>query len=195
MRQAWEEVGQLHRAGLAHRALHTRNVMVDGADKPWIVDFSFSESGANGRQQALDVAELLASFAAATNDADRPVATAAAVLGADEVGRAVPYLQPLALSATTRRAVHHDKLLDRLRASAASVSGVSADDVADVQRVKLRTLLMIAVAAGAFYFLLPQLANVSDSWKAFRSASWGWVAFVVAMSVLTYIGAALGMLG
>ena len=64
-----------------------------------------------------------------------------------------------------------------------------------MQRVRPRTVVMIAVAAGAFYFLLPQLANAGDSWQAFQSASWGWVAFVIAMSALTYLGAAVGMLG
>ena len=35
---------------------------------------------------------------------------------------------------------------------------------------------MIATLTGAFYFLLPQLANVDDSVEALRSANWGWLA-------------------
>jgi undecaprenyl-diphosphatase len=54
---------------------------------------------------------------------------------------------------------------------------------------------MIAVLAGAFYFLLPQLANVSNAWKAFRSASFGWIPVVIALSGVTYVGAALGLMG
>ena len=54
---------------------------------------------------------------------------------------------------------------------------------------------MIATLAGAFYFLLPQLANVDDSIEALRSANWGWLVGCVAMSGLTYVAAGIGMTG
>jgi undecaprenyl-diphosphatase len=52
---------------------------------------------------------------------------------------------------------------------------------------------MIATLTGAFYFLLPQLANVDDSFRALRSANWAWLAGAVVTSLLTYVGAAIGM--
>src|SRR5439155_13836550 len=88
----WTEVAHLRDAGIAHRSLRTGNIVVDGRDRPWIVDFSFSEMAATDRQRAVDVAELLASLGAVAG-AQRPVAAAAAVLGADAVGDAVPFLQ------------------------------------------------------------------------------------------------------
>ena len=42
----WAEVGNLHRAGIAHRSLRAANVMVSPAGQPTIVDFSFSELAA-----------------------------------------------------------------------------------------------------------------------------------------------------
>lgn len=194
LQQTWAEVDRLHQAGIAHRSLRTGNVVVDGEGSPWLVDFSFSETGATDRQRALDVAELLASLSVVAGP-ERPVAAANAAIGPDAVGDAVPLLQPLALSSATRHAVHHDGLLGRVRGAAAEVSGHPADKLADLQRVRPRTLLTIAVAAGGFYFLLPQLANVDDSWRAFQSAQWSWLAVVIAMSGLTYLGATLAMLG
>jgi uncharacterized membrane protein YbhN (UPF0104 family) len=47
-------------------------------------------------------------------------------------------------------------------------------------------LLTIAALAGAFYFLLPQLAQVGSSWNAIQSAHWAWLPVVIAMSALTY---------
>ena len=44
--------------------------------------------------------------------------------------------------------------------------------LARLQRVRPRTLLTIAALAGAFYFVLPQLADVSSSWHALQSAHW-----------------------
>jgi tRNA A-37 threonylcarbamoyl transferase component Bud32 len=46
----WAEVGNLHRAGIAHRSLRAANVMVSPAGQPTIVDFSFSELAATRRQ-------------------------------------------------------------------------------------------------------------------------------------------------
>ena len=77
LRKLWEQADRLHRARIAHRSLRTANIVADGAGRPWVVDFSFSELGATQRQMALDVAELLASLATIIG-ADRSVAAAAA---------------------------------------------------------------------------------------------------------------------
>ena len=191
----WTDVERLHRAGIAHRSLRTANVVLGDNGVPWIVDFSFSELAATDRQVAVDVAELLASLAALVGP-ERAVERASAVIGPESVAPAVPLLQPLALSVATRRAVKgHEDLLGRTRAVAAASSGQPLDDLARVQRVRPRTLLMIAVLTGAFYFLLPQVAQVSGAWKAFKSANFAWVPFMIVMSALTYLGAALGIIG
>ena len=135
----WAEVGRLHQAGIAHRSLRAANVLVSPAGQPTIADFSFSELAATPRQRDLDVAELLASLAVLVCE-DRAVSTAAKVLGAEGVAPAVPLLQPLALSAATRRAVkRQDGLLTRTRAAAAAASGQPAPDLARLQRVRPRT--------------------------------------------------------
>jgi uncharacterized protein (TIRG00374 family) len=195
LRDLWKQVDRLHQARIAHRSLRAANIVVDRACRPWIVDFSFSELGATQRQMALDVAELLASLAAVIG-ADRAVGSAAAVIGPDGVADAVPLLQPLALSAGTRRAIaRHDGLLARTRAAAAAASGREAQDLARIQRVRPRTLLAIAAAAGAFYYLLPQLAHVGSSWRAVQSADWAWLPLVIALSAVTYLASAVALMG
>jgi undecaprenyl-diphosphatase len=169
--------------------------MVAGAGLPRIVDFSFSELAATERQMHLDVAELLASLAVLAGE-ERAVSSAMEVLGARGVAPAVPLLQPLALSASTRRAVaRQDGLLKRTRSRAADASGQPDQELARVQRVRPRTLLTIAALAGAFYFLLPQLAQVESSWRALQSAHWAWVLVVIAFSVLTYVAGAISLIG
>jgi len=191
----WAEVGKLHRAGIAHRSLRAANVMVGPAGQPRIVDFSFSELAATQRQLNLDVAELLASLAVLVGQ-DRAAAAAVKGLGGPEVARSLPLLQPLALSAATRKAVAaQDGLLTRTRAAAAAVSGQEAPELARVQRVRPRTLLAIAALAGAFYYLLPQLADVGSSWHALQSAHWIWLPVVIAFSALTYLASAVSLLG
>ena len=195
LRELWQQVDGLHRARIAHRSLRAANIVVGDTGRPWIVDFSFSGLGATRRQMALDVAELLASLAALVG-AGRAVGSAVAVIGADGVGAAVPLLQPLALSAGTRRAIaRHDGLLAQTRAAAAAVSGREDQELARIQRVRLRTLLAIAAAAGAFYYLLPQLAQVGSSWHAIQSADWAWLPLIIALSAVTYLASAVALMG
>jgi undecaprenyl-diphosphatase len=55
--------------------------------------------------------------------------------------------------------------------------------------------MMIAVLVGAFYLLLPQMANVDDSFEAIHNANWAWLAAAIALSALTYVSSAIGMFG
>ena len=195
LQRLWAEVDGLHRAGIAHRSLRAANVIVDGDMLPWLTDFSFSELAATQRQKDLDHAELLASLATLAG-ADRAVSSAAAVIGGQRLAPAVPLLQPLALSAATRHAVAHDNgLLAATRSAAAAASGLDKQPLARLQRVRPRTLLAIAGAAGAFYFILPQLAQVSSSWQALQSVQWAWLPVIIAASVLTYLASAAALIG
>ena len=195
-RTLWREVGRLHRARIAHRSLHGSNIMIGQDGCPRLVDFSFAELAATSRQRAIDVAELLTSLAGRIGP-DRAVAAAAAAIGAGGVATAVPLLQPLALSAGTRRAIKgQDGLLKRTRAAAIAASGDDADqDLVRLQRVRPRTLLAIAALAGAFYFLLPQIADVSSSWHALQHVNWAWLPVIIGLSALTYVASAMALIG
>jgi undecaprenyl-diphosphatase len=196
LRALWTEVAGLHRAKIAHRSLRANNIVIDRAGRPWLTDFSFAELAATQRQMALDAAEL-ASLATIAG-ADRAVTAAVEIIGRDGVAEAVPLLQPLALSADTRRTIaRRDGLLTQTRAAAAAASGRADQELARLQRVRPQTLLAIAAAAGAFYYLLlkGQLAEVPSSWRAVQSADWAWVPLVIALSGMTYLGSAVALLG
>jgi glycosyltransferase 2 family protein len=191
----WAEVDGLHRAGIAHRGLRAANVMVDGAGRAQLTDFSFSDLTATQRQRDLDVAELVASLSILVG-VQRATSGAAAVIGGPAVAAAAPLLQPLALSAATRRAIGgHDGLLAQARAAAAAAGGLSDQPMARLQRVRPRTLLAIAAAAGAFYLVLPKLAQVGSGWQALQSANWAWLPAIIAASALTYLASAAALIG
>jgi uncharacterized protein (TIRG00374 family) len=188
----WAAVRTLHRRRLAHRALRAANVLV-AEGRPVIVDFGFGQDSATPRMQAIDRAELLTSLAVIVGP-EAAVASAARVLGPADLATTLPYLQPLALSAATRRAASKG-LLRELRGSVAATSGQEPVALERLVRVRPRTLLMIAALVGAFYVLLPQLANVGDSFTALRSAAWGWLVAAALLSCLTYVAAALCTVG
>ena len=58
-----------------------------------------------------------------------------------------------------------------------------------------RTLLAIAALAGAFYFLLPQIADVSSSWHALQHVNWAWLPVIIGLSALTYVASAMALIG
>lgn len=98
----WLEVRTLHAAGMAHRDLVASNVVIDGLGRPWLVDFAHALAPASPLDQDNDIAELLVSTAVLVGAA-LAVDSAIDALGATSVRRATGELQPLALSAATRR--------------------------------------------------------------------------------------------
>ena len=156
--------------------------MVDVRRRPWLTDFSFSELAATQRQKDLDLAELLASLAILAG-ADRAVSSAAAVIGAQRAGARG------AVAAAAGPVGCHPARYRPARTACSRKPGLppprpagsSAQPLARLQRVRPRTLLTIAAAAGAFYFILPQLAQVSSSWHALQSAHWVWLPVIIAV--------------
>jgi undecaprenyl-diphosphatase len=188
----WRLVASLHARRIAHRSLRAANVLVE-AGRPVLIDLGFGDESATERLRAIDRAELLVSLATLVG-VDRSVASAVRVLGTEPVAAALPYLQPLALSASTRRQASKT-LLHELRGAVERATGSEPVALERLVRVRRRTLLMIAALVGAFYFLLPQLANVDDSFQAMQHASWGWLLVAVAASGVTYVAGAIGMAG
>lgn len=189
----WRQVALLHGAGLAHGALRAANVLVGDDGRPVLIDLGAGAAAATQRAQAIDRAELLASLASLVG-VERAVAGVACTLDPTDLAAAMPYLQPLALSAATRRTTSRSSLAE-LRDSIVQTTATPAVSLERLIRVRPRTVLMIAAFTGAFYVLLPQLANVDDSVGALRSANWGWLGGCLVMSMLTYVTSAVAMRG
>src|SRR5439155_6909097 len=190
--RVWRQVERLHRARLAHRSLRAANILVT-AEGPVIIDFGFGTESAGERAQAIDRAELLVSLAAVVG-VERALASAARTIGVDALATAAPYLQPLALSAATRKQASK-AMLRELGDGIAAATGEAPAPLEQLVRVRARTLVMIAALSAAFYVLLPQLADVGGSVDALGSANWWWLAVCVVMSIGTYLFAAVGLSG
>jgi undecaprenyl-diphosphatase len=188
----WQQVDRMHAARIAHRSLRAANILVT-RDGPVVIDFGFGTESAGERARAIDCAELLVSLATLVGS-DAAIASADRTIGAAALASATPYLQPLALSAATRKQANK-ALLRELRDGIATVTGEAPAPLEQLVRVKPRTLFMIAALTAAFYVLLPQLADVGDSIDALGSANWWWLAVCVVMSIGTYIAAAIGLAG
>jgi len=150
--------------------------------------------GVVGSVLSTDVAEVLAATAAQLG-VERSVQAAVAGVGADAVAAALPRLQPLALTPRTRAAVKATGCLDDLRSEVQRVTGADNVPIAELERIKTGTVLTIAVVALALWSLVPQFLGVGSLWGELLNANWWWVAAALALSAITYVGAALALDG
>ena len=119
-------MSRLRQARIAHRSLHAGNIMVGEDGRPRLVNFGFRRARRERHQLAIDTAELVTSLAGRIGP-DRAVGSALPAIGRDGVAAAVSLLQPLALSASTRRRIKgQDALLKRTREAAIAASGDQA---------------------------------------------------------------------
>lgn len=186
----WRQVALLHCAGLAHRSLRAANVLLaDG--RPVLIDFGFGETSASPRAMAIDVAELMTSLAVLAG-VGPVVASVSRTLTPEQLDSALPFVQPLALSAATRKQASKQVLND-LRDGIVAVTGGEPAPLERLVRVRLRTVIVIVTLAGAFYILLPQLADVDESFRALGDANWWWLSGMIVASLLTYAAGTVGM--
>ena len=186
----WRQVELMARHRIAHRSLRAANILV-AAGEPIVVDVGFGHESASPRLLSIDRAELLASLAVLVGPTVA-VASAARVLEPVDLAGATPYLQPLALTAATRKQTSKS-LLRSTRDEIVQVTHLEAEPLARLVRVRPKTLVTIAALTGAFYVLLPQLANVGDSFRALRSANIAWIVACIAFSGLTYVAGAFAL--
>ncbi|HEY7073076.1 MAG TPA: hypothetical protein VH479_23315, partial [Acidimicrobiales bacterium] len=138
---AWRQVGCLHRAGIAHRSLGLGQFTITPDGRAVLGGFDSARVAATERDISRDTAQLLVATAVVVG---APAAVDAAVdaVGTVQVGSALPYLQPLALPGSTRRALRqHGNLLSDLRERVQVVTGEPSAALARLERVKPRTLV------------------------------------------------------
>ncbi|MCB1006872.1 MAG: phosphatase PAP2 family protein, partial [Acidimicrobiales bacterium] len=143
----WTEVARLHAAGIAHGSLSADHVLLrDRAGDPAaagerapaaaITDFGRASTSAPADRLEADVAEVLAWTSLL---ADEPRAARAAIrgVGAGLVEAALPRLQAVALTRTTRHSIKGArKYLGRLRKATADELGVEEPKLEELRRVK-----------------------------------------------------------
>ena len=193
--RVWAQLVVLRTHRIAHRNLRLSNLRLDATGDPWVVDFGFSEVAASDDVLDTDLAQLLTALTLVVGPA-RAVDRAVATLGRDAVAAALPLVQPGALSTATRDAFrHHSGLLAELRRTVADRCAVAEPEYAAIDRINKRTVLTVGSLALATYFLIPQFADVPAILRQVQNANWAWFPLALAMSVVTYVAAALALAG
>ncbi|WP_432095063.1 flippase-like domain-containing protein [Streptomyces sp. bgisy100] len=87
-----------------------------------------------------------------------------------------------------------EDLLAQIRQQILLIRPQATVEPARLERIRPRTLVSIIAGAFAAYFLLSQLTHVSFK-DVIAEANWGWVAAALLFSALSYVAAALNLLG
>ena len=195
LEKVWEMLSTLRRRRVAHRGLAADVVMITDAGAAALRRVGNGDVAADDLTLRIDSAQMLTAVALVVGP-ERAVSGAVAGLGEEAVARALPVLQPIAMTRSTRRALKADKtLLGRLRDEITRLrpSSEQAEPV-ELRRVTLRGLVTVLAGGVAAYFLLTLFAQV-DIAKVIREAKWGWVVATVAFAALTFAGASTVLTG
>ena len=192
---AWCMLRRLHRAGIAHGAADTSSFVLSDDRAVVVVRLARAELRAAPAAFRHDIAELLAS-SAATVGITTAVRSAADALGADVLLDALPALQPLALSRTTRAALRTSGCsVDDLRTDVAALGSQPTTPAERPLWVVGRNLAPLALGAVALVVLLAQIGNFRIALDAARGANPAWLAGAALIAGAGYGMAALSLMG
>jgi uncharacterized membrane protein YbhN (UPF0104 family) len=192
---AFRAVRELHTDRLAHRALTDEELIRDEEGRVWLAGIEQGVVAATDVQERIDVAELLCTLGLRAGP-ERTLAIGERVLGVERLTRALPAMQPVAMSSITRKAMRgNKKLLVALRDGLMDrqPSGDVVEQL-DLRRIKARTIITLVLGTFAAYVLVGQLTSY-NLLELFGSASWSWVLVAAGLSALSVLGAALSLSG
>ncbi len=189
----WQQVGLLRSHRIGHRDLRSANVFLTASGHAMLIDFGFGEVAVSDLLLDQDVAQLVVSTALDVG-AERAVDAAVDVLGPAAVAAAAPRMQPLALSGATQTALKKDKgLMAAVHDRVVARTELDEIELAEVERVKPRTVVLALMLFAAVWVLIPQFADLPRILEQVRGANWAWAVPAVVFSMLTYVGAAMAL--
>ncbi len=192
--ELWRGVWRLHESRVTHRELTPERMSVDGHGLIWVANPTEGTAFATNLRINLDRAELLVTTTRLVG-AERAVSIARDVLGTDGLSAIRPVLQPVGFSRDTRTALRRDReLLGSVVDEMDRYLAEPPPQLSDLERVRPRTVLMIVALIIGGYLLIGQLGSV-DLATVFASTDWSWTPIVLAGSALSYVGAALALMG
>jgi uncharacterized membrane protein YbhN (UPF0104 family)/tRNA A-37 threonylcarbamoyl transferase component Bud32 len=192
---AWDNLGRLHRARIAHGNTSAGNTRLADDGTTGFVDLTNAVTSASVERTRLDQVQLLATTAVLIGD-ERALAAAERSVGTEALTDLLPLLQPAALTGLARREVGDVKeVLARLREAGAALTGTEAAKPAALRRFSLGSILLAGAFAFGLYLLVGELVGVAEMGDIFSGAIWGWVALTAVLAVMPPFPQSVAMLG
>jgi glycosyltransferase 2 family protein len=190
----WDTVTRLHAHHVTHRGLTADRIMFTADGRVMLLDPGDGDVAASDLQIHLDLAQLIAELALFAGP-EKSAELAVEKIGGNDLVAVLPLLQPVALARSTRKALRsrRDVLPTVRKILLAAVPGGEVTPV-QLERIRPRTLVTLVASVAAIYLLGGELARASLG-SVLRSADWRWGVAALALSAVTYVGAALSLSG
>jgi uncharacterized membrane protein YbhN (UPF0104 family)/tRNA A-37 threonylcarbamoyl transferase component Bud32 len=194
LRAIWDQIRLAHAAGVAHRALTSDNVLIEGAgsDEPrvWLTNWDFGDVASSDLARRMDLTQMVALLAVRVG-ARRALASATSVLPIDDIAAIGPMLQTIALPRRTRDEIRVRKhVLAELRTALVEQLPEASVEPERLVRLGARTILTVILTTVAAVVILTSI-NVSVISTALANSDWRWSVVAFALGLLTLVGAAL----
>ncbi len=191
----WQLLTLLERAQIAHRGLSLDNLLLDRRGGAGLRATGTGDIAAADLSLRIDVAQLLTTLALIVGP-DRAVASGVSSLGSQAIVKALPVVQTVAMSSSTRIALRaHKGLLRQIRELVLKLAPEEVPpEPIELRRLTPRTLVTVLGGGVAAYFLLTSLAGVNVG-SVLSEAQWGWAMGVLGFTALTITGASLVITG
>ena len=192
----FDTVLKLHRHRVTHRALTADRILLTGRNDETVMllEPGDGDVAASDLQVRLDLSQLTATVALLVGP-DRAARLARSKLGQATVSSLVPLLQPVVLHRSTRMSLRKRKdVLPTLRKHLVGEVPQTAVPPVQLERVRLRSVLTLVATIFAAYIILGQLGSKSFG-HVLKHSDWTWVLVALALSTVTYLGAAWSLSG
>jgi uncharacterized membrane protein YbhN (UPF0104 family) len=191
----WQLLILLQRARIAHRGLSLDNLLVDERGIAGLRTTGTGDVAAADLSLRIDVAQLLTSLALLVGP-ERAVGSGVSSLGSEGIVRALPVVQSVAMSSSTRSALRaHKGLLRQIRELVLELAPEGEPSAPiELRRLTPRTLVTVLGGGLAAYVLLTQLPGVNVG-EIVAAAQWEWALGVAGFTALTFAGASLVITG
>lgn len=190
----WRNSELLHDTGVSHPRLTPRRVRIDDDGAIVLPILEDGSVVAGPVRLDIDRAQTLITTALLVGP-EHAIRLARRALSEDDLKGVLAVLQPIALTREIRHSLRqHKSLLDDLRTAWSGEDELPVPEMPRLERVRPRTVIALVGLIIAAWLLIGQLGSV-DLATVLGTAHWQWVPLLLVASALTYVAAALSVMG
>ncbi|MFL0243114.1 YbhN family protein [Mycobacterium sp. SMC-17] len=188
----WHALGALHHHQISHGDLRAAELTVD--DRTVLFGgLGNSEYGASDVQLQSDVAQLLVTTTAMYG-AEEAVAAAIEQFGEDTVLTASRRLTKSAMPLRLRESIPDSRgVITAARDEVKHQTGADRIQTETITRFTRNQVIQLVLLIALVYVAYPFISTVPTFFSELRSANWWWALLGLAVSALTYVGAAAAL--